>query len=129
MGFERQLALLPGFCGGCGANAADIGSAEHELCLAFADDYRAYLLAYGTAICEGHELTGISSSPRLDVVAATKRARELEPQVSHDLYIIEDGAIDGILIWQDGEGTVWETSPGARPRRYADSLLAYLEEG
>lgn len=129
MSISDQLSLLPGFVGGRGADVSSVEDAQKILGLLFSADYRSYLLAFGTMLCEGHELTGISSSARVDVVSVTQRARELEPQVPDDLYVIEDAAIDGILIWQDRKGTVWQTLPGRCPERIADSLIDYLKEG
>lgn len=126
MGIKEQLAALAFFRGGKGVDVSSVDEAQQKLGLSFAEDYREYVLAYGIASCNGHELTGISQSKRLDVVAATRRARELEPRVPDNLYLIEDANIDSILIWQDEQGTVWQTMSGAEPKRIADSLIDYL---
>lgn len=49
------------------------------------------------------------------------------PQVPTDLYVIEDPAIDGIIVWQRADGSIWQTWPGGGPSRIATSLIQYLE--
>lgn len=126
MGVKEQLGLLPEFKGGSGSDAADVKAAERALGLSFARDYRDYLLVYGTALCDGHELTGISHSKRLDVVAVTEEMRAHNPQTPANLYVIEVAAIDGIVVWQHAQGVVWQTAPGASPLCIAGSLVEYL---
>lgn len=105
---------------------ATVTSAETNLDVRFADDYKQYLLHYGVASCFGHELTGLGSTPRLDVVEKTLTMRELNEAVGN-LYVIEDVGLDGIVVWQSSEGAVFQTANGSMPMRCAKSLMDYLK--
>lgn len=101
-------------------------AAEQELDLCFADDYRRYIQAYGAASFVEHELTGICKSVHLNVVAVTKEER-MFADVPADWYVIEQTHIDGIVIWQDSAGIVYQTSPDAIAIKLCDSLAEYIE--
>lgn len=102
--------------------------AEVALQSQFADDYRDYITAYGAVSFCGHELTGLCASPRLDVVAVTRRERENDPSVPPSWYVVEQANIDGIVIWQDASGAVYQTCPGEPPQRLCGSLCEYIEQ-
>ena len=78
------LASLRGFVQLGGVTSEDIAAAENELCVVFAEEYSEYLATYGVVSCNGHELTGICQSPRLNVVEATKAERDADSQELHD---------------------------------------------
>ena len=42
-------------------------------------------------------------------------------------YVIEEIGVDGIIIWQSPDGTVYETYPNAEAKRLASSLLNYIK--
>lgn len=116
------------YTAGKGCTEEDIINAEKALRVKFSKEYREYVLACGSASYEGHELTGIEKTPRLDVVAVTKEARELNKEVPADWYVIEDTNMDGVLIWQDSTGAVYLTGPAYITEKTADSLLEYISE-
>lgn len=103
-----------------------ICEAEKDLQVRFANDYIAYVSAFGIAIFDGHELTGICDKKRLDVVRNTKEERELNPFVPKNWYVLENVGIDGIIIWQDETGAIYQTRPNGQKKRIAHSLAAYL---
>ena len=114
---------------GGGAIASDaVADAERRLGLRFAKDYRAYLSAFGSARYFGHELTGLDCPRHIDVVAATIEGRELYPDVPHDLYVIEEAQVDGIVFWQDAAGAIYEVVPNGRPVKLFSSLSQYVEK-
>ena len=100
--------------------------AEKELQVTFSEDYIDYISAFGIAIFEGHELTGICDKKRLDVVRNTKEERALNMFVSKGWYVLENPGIDGIIIWQDGTGKIYQTIPNGQKRLIANSLAEYL---
>ena len=121
----------------------DIARAEKRLSLAFAPEYRDYLLAFGAVAVNGHEIMGINEDAdrlllglnvrelaagpwRLSVVHMTIEKWELNPNVPRSMYVIENPAIDGIVIWQDVSGGIYKTSPGSPPKDIADSLADYI---
>ncbi len=109
-----------------GASEADIRAAETMLQLQFAADYHQYASVFGVASFGGHELTGVCNSKRLSVVAATQEERERNT-VPEDWYVVEQANIDGIVIWQDASGSVYQTGPGVKQKRLCKSLAAYIE--
>ena len=59
-----------------GAAPEAISTAEKELNVKFAPDYREYVTELGAASYYGHELTGVCSAKSLDVVRITVSERE-----------------------------------------------------
>lgn len=59
-----------------GATDEEILQAEKSLGLEFDAEFRKYISVYGVASFNGHELTGICKSRRLNVVDATIEAKE-----------------------------------------------------
>lgn len=123
----KTLKDAPDFIGGRGRSDKEIESAEKELGINFAPDYKTYLKEIGLACFDGHELTGICQDPRLDVVHVTKDQRENNPEAPN-CYVIEEADIDGIVIWQDFSGNIYMTVENSRPKLIADSLAAYIQK-
>jgi hypothetical protein len=113
------LALTP-------AANTEISDAETQLRLRFADEYKAYMAEFGAALADGIELTGIAKSEHRNVVSVTKQEWKLNPQVAHNLYVVENVGIEGIIIWQSFDGTLYQTTPNGEPVKVADSLESYL---
>lgn len=108
------------------ATRESINQAEKELQLSFAKDYVEYVMAFGIAIFDGHEFTGICDGKRLDVVRNTKEQRGLNSFVPMDWYVIECLDIDGIIIWQDKTGKIYQTAPKGTMTLVSESLAKYL---
>ena len=108
------------------ASGTQITDAELQLRVSFADEYKDYLSAFGAIIADGIELTGIAKSEYRNVVELTKKEWELNPRVPHTMYVVENTCIDGIIIWQDTNGTVYQTSPNTDPKKIAQSLEEYI---
>ncbi len=121
----EAMRCRPDFYGEKGASMAQIEDAEKALGLSFAPDFRECLHEFGAISLGGHELTGFSADKNLDVVEVTRRywgKRDSEK----NLYVIEEAHIDGILVWQDTGGAIYETGPNAKARKIASSLVEYL---
>lgn len=116
-----------GFVALQGADEKTARSAEQTLGVKFADDYRQYVLAYGAASFEGHELTGVCSAPRLNVVEVTKEERSFADSIPQNWYVIEQTHIDGIVIWQAQSGEIYSSSPEHKPLKIFNSLCDYIE--
>ena len=109
------------------ASSADILSVELELALPLAADYKEYLLKFGAVLADDIELTGIAKSKHRNVILVTKREWEANNKIEHNMYVIENVGIDGIVVWQDGSGKVYESRPNYGATKIADSLVEYLE--
>ena len=107
------------------ASEAEIKKAEEDLGLTFADDYKAYTRSFGAISADGIELTGVTTSKRLDVVAVTKAERELSG-ISSEMYVIENVAIEGIIILQDHTGAIYQSAPNHVPKKIYASLSEYI---
>lgn len=120
---EKEVLFAAG-----GAEENVVARMEKELALRFANDYRNYLHEYGQVVVDAHELTGSHKSPRLNVVNVTEKYREKYENIPNNWYVVEDLGIDGILIWQSGDGTVYETNAAGVPNKIADSLVEYFDD-
>jgi len=107
----------------------DVNKAEQALNLKFSDDYKAYVQEFGIASFEGHELTGICSFPRLNVITVSEEERSLNPDIPKDWYVIEQTNMDGAVVWQREDGTVFQSIPGMKPKQMAESLSDYIIKG
>ena len=124
--FLTRLKEAEGFCSLGEVGSDEVSAVEKELNLSFADDYRKYVMAYGAATFEDHELTGISKSDRLSVLSTTKRARCVYPKFPTDMYVIEELLIDHMLITQNSTGAVFCYGPDDSYKQIAASLKEYL---
>ncbi|MCL2046876.1 MAG: SMI1/KNR4 family protein [Oscillospiraceae bacterium] len=123
----ETIRSLPKMEGYKPASKIEISDAEIQLCLHFADEYKTYLAEFGEVSAQGLELTGIIDADYINVISATKEKWDLNPTVPRNLYVIEDTTIDGIVIWQDGNGIVYKTTPHNEPIKIAESMLDYLK--
>lgn len=104
----------------------DITKAEKKLNLSFPTEYKRYLLKYGFATYDGHEITGICKAKRLNVIDVTITEREYAENIPPDWYVIEQLNIDGIVIWQSSTGKIYQTSPNVEPTKICESLAEYI---
>lgn len=104
-----------------------IRSAEERLGVKFATDYKEYVKEYGVITYYGHELTGICRGKRLDVCKITVEEREDNLQIPLDFYVLEQLNIDGVVVWQNSKGEVFETIVGRKVKKICESLLEYIE--
>ena len=104
-----------------------INEAEKNLQVTFSKEYVEYVTTFGVVIFEGHELTGICDGKRLDVVHNTVEQRRLNPFVPSNWYVIECLDIDGVVIWQDEAGKVYQTLPSGNMVLIGESIVEYLE--
>ena len=117
---------IPDYIGSNGRSEGEIAAAENSLGTMFAPDYRLYLKEIGLACFDGHEFTGITNDARLSVVAITEQERATNPNIPSSWYIVEQTGFDGIVIWQDADGAVYETTPNSMPKKIANSLIEYI---
>ena len=103
-----------------------IDNAQEKLGLSFSSDYEEYISSVGVASFGGHELTGICSSPRLNVVSVTEKGRLSNPGINSMWYVLEELNIDQITIWQDGDGNIYRVSPHSQPVKIAKDITDYI---
>lgn len=122
----NTIQALPNLLPLKAASITDITDAELQLRVSFSDEYKQYLSAFGAIIADGIELTGIAKSEHRNVVSVTRQERNLNTKVPQKMYVIESAGIDGIIIWQDAKGVIYQTSPSTQPKRIANSLNEYI---
>lgn len=108
------------------ATEVQITDAELQLRVRFANEYKEYLKAFGAIMADGIELTGIAKAEHRNVVSLTKKERAINSKVPNTMYVIENTCIDGIVIWQDTKGLVYQTKPESAPQKIASSLEEYI---
>lgn len=117
---DHLCVLLP-------ASPESVAEAEHALGLYFAPDYKAYVQQFGAISACGIELTGVTTSRRLNVVSVTEKNRVMNSRIPSDMYVIEDMAIYGLVVLQDASGAVYSISPDEEvPSKVFESLAAYV---
>lgn len=117
---ENLLPLKP-------ATIDNVQDIETELGLLLAEEYKEYIQVYGAIIADDVELTGVAKSKSRDVVQVTQREWAANEQIKHTMYVVENVGIDGIIIWQDASGSVYESRPNHSASKIADSLAEYLQ--
>lgn len=120
--FESRKQLLAGN----GVSPEQVAQAEKQLGLSFAPEYREYLSTYGIAAFDGHELTGITKSDRLNVVAVTKEAKARYTDIPADYYVVEQVGVEELIIWQSGSGEIYGSAPNYDCRKICRSLSEYI---
>lgn len=108
------------------AEECQIVDAAIQLRISFAEEYKEYLAEFGAILADGIELSGIAKSDHRSVVALTQKEWSLNPKVSHNMYVIENTCIDGIVVWQDASGAIYQSRPSMEPIKIADSFSDYL---
>lgn len=130
----KKMEQLEYFCSLKGTTEEKIVSAENALGVTFSEEYRSYLKQYALASMNGHELTGIVGSMRLNVADVTFKNRKINPSIPlilfflRDLYVIEELHIDDIVVWQNECGQIYQTIGVSKPVKICDSLMEYIEE-
>lgn len=111
------------------SGAVDINSvkiAEERLKVKFSDEYKEYVMAFGSASYYRHELTGICKGDKaIDVVEVTLAERTFFPNIPKEWYVIEQTHIDGIVVWQDSNGNIYKATP-QQFVKICDSLKEYV---
>lgn len=108
------------------ATTIQIADAELQLRVSFADEYKEYLASFGAIMADGIELSGIAKSEHRNVVSLTKKEWELNSKIPHTMYVVENTCVDGIIIWQDTDGSIYQSTPGAEAEQIAASLADYI---
>lgn len=103
-----------------------INDAERKLSLNFSKEYKEYLSEFGAISAKGIELTGIIEVDYCNVVSVTKNEWALNPSVPHNMYVVENTFVDGVIIWQNSDGEVYASRPNNSPKPIAKSLAEYI---
>ena len=125
--FTAYLKSIPSLMHLTPASKEDISNAENKLGVVFSNEYKDYLLTFGVATFDCHEFTGICQSPRLNVVDVSLDERQLCEHSCDSMYVVEQLNIDGVVIWQTRDGSIYQTISGSTPIKIASCLIEYLQ--
>lgn len=103
--------------------------AEQQLAVQFAADYRDLLISFGQFSLGAYDFTGVLLDNELSVVSATQEEREWTHPDTQGMYVIAYLYVDGIVIWQDSQGAVYQTIPdkSLAPERLYSSFVDYVK--
>lgn len=122
----ETIQSLPSMISFKPAANGEIINAQIELRVSFAEEYKSYLSTFGAIVAEGIELTGIAKAKHRDVVLVTKQEWDMNGNVPHTMYVIENTGVDGIIIWQSSEGKIYRTTANSQPVQIAESMTEYI---
>lgn len=111
--------------GGC--SKEEIQMAEKALGLVFPEEYKDYLLEYGTVRFNGVELCGLNVTGYLNVVEATEQEKSVNDSFPEKMFVIEDLGVDAKLIIGDEKGNIYLLQRDKK-RLVCDSFLKYVEK-
>lgn len=111
--------------GGC--TEKEIQVAEKTLDLIFPEEYKNYLLEYGTIRFNGVELCGLNVTGYLNVVEATEQEKSVNNAFPEKMFVIEDLGIDAKLIVGDEKGNIYLLQRDKK-RLISNSFLEYIEK-
>ena len=104
-----------------------IESIEEKLKIKFAEDYKEYLLTFGAVCSDIISISGICDDSYMNVIDLTLDAKSVNEQIPKNFYVIEDIGVDGLVIWQDETGAIYQSIPFRAPEKIYNSLSEYLE--
>lgn len=123
----EKIKNIPNLFTSPGASAVEIKQAEDKLGLAFSQEFKEYLEAYGQISFKNTEWMGLNSDDFCDVVLMTVEARQTYSDFPLDKYIVEDLHFDDNLILSDCDGKIYHWHSAKEEILYS-SLIDYLEE-
>lgn len=112
------------YIGGC--TEGDIQRAERLLKLRFSEEFREYMLEFGSITFKGVELTGLNITGHLNVVDATLQERKYNPDFPKNMYVIENLGIDGVFIVGDEKGSIYQLQYD-KIRKISSSFTEFLQ--
>ena len=124
-GFVRSMQQYDDYICLGGVSVDSIENAENTLGVKFSIEYKEYLETCGMATANGHEFSGIGKSSRLSVVEMTTALRK-KVNIPNEMYVIEKLDIDGVVVTQDVNGSVYLVYTNGSYTKIAESMLEYL---
>jgi hypothetical protein len=122
-----KIKTIPNLCHLTGCKTTQIKAAQKELDLDFPDEFIDYVKEFGVISFYGTEWTGLNVEGYLNVVDATKNERKLNKGFPQGFFVLENQAIDGILILVNSKGAVYSYQNGNLPTLICKSMSEYLD--
>lgn len=111
-----------------GDSSFKVSKAEKNLAVTFADEYRQLISAFGNFEISLHEFTGVEFEHFLNIVIETLNNRQYTHPDTQSMYVIEELGFDGIVIWKNTKGEIFQTIPNdtVKPEKLYSSFADYL---
>lgn len=110
-----------------GCTMKQVKEAQSELEITFPEDYIDIVREYGSISFYGTEWTGLNVGDYLNVVSVTKKEREINGDFPPDCFVLENQAIDGLIVICNEKGEVFSLQY-SKLERIHDSISDYLDE-
>ncbi|WP_162011538.1 SMI1/KNR4 family protein [Streptococcus sp. S784/96/1] len=106
----------------------EVTEAEKDLEVTFADEYRQLISVFGNFEISSHEFTGVEFDNFLNIVITTLDNRQYTHSDTQSMYVIEELGFDGIVIWQNTKGEIFQTIPNdtVKPEKLYSSFEKYV---
>lgn len=127
MNIIDKIRSIPNLCHLSGCKTNQIKAAQKKLDLEFPDEYIDYVKEYGAISFYGTEWTGLNVEGYLNVVDATESERKIDKDFPVDCFVLENQAIDGLLILVDSKGNVYSYQSGKKTMLICKSMIEYLD--
>ena len=100
---------------------------QSSLGVKFAEEYLTLLRNFGNMFYNRNEVLGLTTDHIDDCYSYTVEAREEDPTIPQNLYVISSAGIDGILFLQDSEGNVYQHAPFGECKHLFNGLEAFIK--
>ena len=90
-----------------GCTEEQIQKAQEELNLKFPKEFLEYVKTYGAISFYATEWMGLNVPEELDVVSATKKERDVNPDFPMDCFVLENCGMDGLITVVNEDGKVY----------------------
>ena len=87
-----------------GCTEEQIQKAQEKLNLKFPKEFLDYVKTYGAISFYATEWMGLNVPEVLDVVSATEKERDMNPDFPKDCFVLENRGIDGVITVADQDG-------------------------
>ena len=124
--FTEKIKGIEGVYTAEGCSDAQIWEAETTLGISLPIEFKEYAKEFGAFGFGGIQWTGLNVSKHLNTVDLTLAEREINPQFSNDLFVLENIGNENLIIASDAKGNVYEIS-GCAKKLVSDSLMEYLD--
>ncbi len=119
-GIEGMKAI-----GSC--TAEQLEEAQKRLGINFPEEYKDYLMSFGTVRFNGVELCGLNVDGYINVVEATEQEKSVNKDFPEKMFVIEDLGIDAKIVVGDEKGNVYLLQRDKK-RLLCSSFSEYIEK-
>ena len=124
--FTEKVKEIEGVYTAEGCSDVQIQEAETALGISFPIEFKEYAKEFGAFSFGGVQWAGLNVSKHVNTVDLTLAEREINPQFSDDLFVLENIGNENLIIASDANGNIYEIS-GCAKKFMCNSLTEYLD--